>query len=206
MEAVRALRGVDLDFVGFILAPSKRQVSLSQLTELTKAVPPGIKKVGVWVNPALSEVVEAVEQARLDVVQLHGQESPSFCEKLKQACSVEIIKTFHVGEEETALPNDAYGATIDYMLLDTYDPRLAGGTGKAFQWGKIEDFRRWCQAHDAQLIVAGGITPENIEELLERHRLDGVDVANGVETEGKKDQAKIKIMAEKVKRYDNSAK
>ncbi|RKD25713.1 hypothetical protein BEP19_01870 [Ammoniphilus oxalaticus] len=206
LDGVRKLQGQAVDYVGFILAPSKRQITVEQLAELTPHVPTGMKKVGVWVNPTFEEVVAAVQKAGLDAVQLHGHEPPSFCEQVKQACSVDLIKVFHVGEgRSTALP-EAYGAVIDYALLDTYDPQLAGGTGKAFNWEQIGRYREWCDEHGVQLLVAGGITAENVTDLLSHYAIDGVDLASGVETDGKKDVVKIKTLAEKVKRYGNSSK
>lgn len=207
VESVHLLKNREVDFVGFILAPSKRQVNLKTLDELVKEVPGGIKKVGVFVNPDFSEVSEVLEKVSLDVIQLHGQESPEFCKRVRETFPVQVIKAFHVGDAaEGYTVEPGYGSTIDYMLLDTYDPSMAGGTGKAFKWEKIAYFQEWCKSHGIELWVAGGITPDNVSDLLLHFQIDGIDVASGVESEGKKDKDKIKTLVERVKGYGNSPK
>ena len=204
-ESVSYLKGQDVDFVGFILAPSKRQVNLETLAHLIEGVPAGIKKVGVMVNPDFSDVERVLESVPLDVIQLHGQETAEFCQRIKQHFSVEVIKAFHVGDQHKGLIDPDYATSIDYMLLDTYDAALAGGTGKAFNWEHITRYYEWCQENDIELLVAGGITPENVEELVSKFPIHGVDVASGVERDGKKDREKIKTLVERVKGYDNES-
>lgn len=198
-ESISHLHGQDVDFVGFILAPSKRQITTETLAELVKEVPSGMKKVGVMVNPDFSDVEDLLNTVPLDVIQLHGQETPEFCQRVKQNFSVEVIKVFHVGDEGASLIDPQYGSVIDYMLLDTYDPAVAGGTGKAFNWEQITSYQKWCNERQIELLVAGGITPENVEDLVSKYSIHGVDVASGVESNGKKDKEKIKTLVEKVK-------
>lgn len=201
------LEGLPIDFVGFILAPSKRQVSTEQLQELLPFVPKGIKKVGVFIQPDVQELKRVLDAAPLDVVQLHGNEDPSFCRHVKKAWGVEVIKAFHVGKEGgLALPSSEYGSAIDYLLLDTFDPQAAGGTGKSFNWEMIPAYQEWCAKHHVKLLIAGGITLDNVEQLLMQCQIDGIDVASGVETEGKKDLNKVKDLAERVKRNASCTK
>jgi len=202
LESISYLRGQDVDFVGFILAPSKRQITIETLAELVQEVPAGMKKVGVMVNPEFSDVEKVLQTVALDVIQLHGQETPEFCKRIKQTFPVEIIKVFHVGEKAGPI-DPQYGSVIDYMLLDTFDPAVAGGTGKAFNWEQITIYQKWCNERQIELLVAGGITPDNVENLISRFCIQGIDVASGVESNGKKDQEKIKTLVEKVKGYDS---
>lgn len=201
LSSLSDLQGLSVDFVGFILAPSKRQVSLEQLQELLPHVPHGIKKVGVFIQPDVEQLERVFQVAPLDVIQLHGDEEPAFCRYIKDTWGVEVIKAFHVGKEgSVSLPSQEYGSVIDYLLLDTFDPQAAGGTGKSFNWGIIPAYQEWCSEHHVKLLVAGGITVENVDGLLSQCQIDGIDVASGVETNGIKDVNKVKEMAERVKR------
>ncbi|MEW9669757.1 phosphoribosylanthranilate isomerase [Ammoniphilus sp. 3BR4] len=207
VQSIAYLESTDVDLVGFILAPSKRRVSLDKLPLLLEAVPTGKKKVGVFVNPSLEELRSLLKEVTFDVIQLHGQETPAFCRALKQEFPVEIIKAVHIeADEQSSLPDQEYGACIDYLLLDTFDKQAAGGTGKTFRWEVIPAYQQWCVQYDVKLLVAGGITPENVGQLIGEWPLDGVDVASGVETEGKKDKEKIMRLVERVKEYGSSAK
>lgn len=207
VESIAFLEYMEVDLVGFILAPSKRQVPLEQLPMLLEAVPAGKKKVGVFVNPSLEELRKILHEVKFDVIQLHGQETPSFCKVLKEEFPVEIIKVVHIdAREQMNLPDEEYGLYIDYLLLDTFDKQAAGGTGKTFRWEVIPAYQQWCVNHHVKLLVAGGITPENVGQLIAQWPLDGVDLASGVETEGRKDREKIKRLVERVKEYGGSSK
>lgn len=205
LTSIRHLHGLDVDFVGFILAPSKRQVSIETLAELVAAVPNSMKKVGVMVDPNFSEVETVLTRVPLDVIQLHGKETPEFCQRVKNTFSVEIMKVFHVGDGKESLIDPRYGSVIDYILLDTYDPSVAGGTGKSFNWDCIPHYQKWCNERNIELLVAGGITEDNVEDLLTTFVVHGVDVASGIESNGTKDKEKIKTLVEKVKGYDSKS-
>ncbi|RXT13915.1 phosphoribosylanthranilate isomerase [Ammoniphilus sp. CFH 90114] len=206
VEDIVKLESVDIDFVGFILAPSKRRVPLEKLPTLVEAVPAGKKKVGVFVNPSLTEIRDVMSIAKLDVVQLHGQETPSLCKEIKGEFGVEIIKVVHIDSTESMpLPLGEYGDYIDFLLLDTFDKKMAGGTGKTFRWEVIPAYQQWCVDHHVKLLVAGGITPENVGQLISDWPLGGVDVASGIETEGKKALVKMLQLVERVKEYGGRA-
>jgi phosphoribosylanthranilate isomerase len=201
-DSIAGLIGLDVNMAGFILAPSKRRVSLDRLKELTRAVPVGIKKVGVFVNPSLEEITATVEQGQLDVVQLHGEESPEFCKQVKKTLGVEIIKAWHIGrlpDDEALSRMEQYKEGMDYLLLDTYDPSEAGGTGKAFRWDILPVFHKWCTQQNIPLMVAGGIKVDNVLQLLSGWQLHGIDVSSGIETEGLKDKKKMKDIIERVR-------
>lgn len=204
--SLMALDGVDLDFAGFILAPSKRQITEDQLAAIIADVPSGIKKVGVLVDPTLEEIERILSRSPLDVIQLHGQESPQFCRQVKENWNVELIKAFHIKKESLELPSSDYEPWIDYLLLDTFDPQAAGGTGKSFCWEQIPPYHQWCLDHQVKLMVAGGIHAQNAGQLLADWPLDGIDVASGVETDGVKDIQKVRELVERVKGNVNRAK
>lgn len=205
IDSLNKLKELDVDLVGFILAPSKRRVPTETLRDLLEAVPEGMKKVGVFVNPSFEELEKLFVDARLDIIQLHGQESPEFCKEAKQRFSTQIIKAVHIGAGEGELPSEEYGPWIDYLLLDTFDTQAAGGTGKTFRWDVIPTYHKWCDKYQVKLLVAGGITPENVQELVGQWPLDGIDVASGIETEGSKDRNKIERLVKGVKKHGGSS-
>ncbi|MBP1933442.1 phosphoribosylanthranilate isomerase [Ammoniphilus resinae] len=191
-----------VDMVGFIFAPSKRQVQLKDFPALQEAVPAGLKKVGVFVNPTEEELDAVFQLGKLDIVQLHGGESASFCKEVKQNYAVEVIKAIPVGSD-LAGKMEQYAEVIDYLLLDTYEPTVAGGTGKTFQWEQIPKFYTWCEQYKVKLLVAGGIHAENVCSLIESWPLHGVDVSSGIETNGVKDIGKIELFLERVENNGN---
>ncbi|GAB7387521.1 phosphoribosylanthranilate isomerase [Bacillaceae bacterium] len=212
VEVLKSISNLEIDFCGFVFAESKRRVSPQRAAELCAAAGLRAKKVGVFVDPDLREIDAVVRKVPLDYVQLHGRETPEFCARVKREFGVGVIKAFHVrageaGEpwerETVPLPDERYGQAIDWLLLDTYDQRAAGGTGKTFRWETIPAYQEWAGRFGLPVIVAGGISAENVAALLEAYRPDAVDVSSGVETNGRKDEAKIAEFVERVKRFAN---
>ncbi|GGG57739.1 hypothetical protein GCM10010918_08510 [Paenibacillus radicis (ex Gao et al. 2016)] len=156
--------------------------------------------VGVFVNASAEELRHAVSTAGLDVVQLHGEESPGFCRNVKQELGVDVWKVFSIRPETTEPPQSAeeklapYKGVIDAVLIDT----AGGGTGVAFDWQVIAEYRAAANAIGVPLYVAGGLHPDNVTELLDGYMPDGIDVSSGVETEGHKDIDKIRLFVRKV--------
>jgi phosphoribosylanthranilate isomerase len=139
--------------------------------------------VGVFVNPELDEVTRAVEDEGLTMVQLNGEEGPSFCSEVARRSGVKVIKAVHVSSAA-----DVHGAEAfrtDFHLFDRRGKGLWGGTGESFDWGLLRDRRS-----EVPAIVAGGLRPENVAEAIEVAAPYAVDVASGVEAEpGRKDHA-----------------
>ncbi|MBO7744104.1 phosphoribosylanthranilate isomerase [Paenibacillus sp. MWE-103] len=203
---VRAMDGLPIDEVGFIFAKSRRQVAPELAAELIAGVrrlrnAEGIapRTVGVFVNPTLDDLRETLRIAPLDVVQLHGEESPSFCEEAKAAFGIAVWKVLSVTPEDGADPDSdgprrlrPYIGSVDAFLIDT----AGGGTGKTFAWPVIDRYQE--AAGGVPLYVAGGLQPDNVVELVRRYSPGGVDVSSGVETEGLKDMTKIRLFAERV--------
>jgi len=150
-----ALQSMGVHYIGFIFYPSSKRYVLDKLslTELANFKPVGVKKVGVFVNEPLEQLLETVEAAGLDLVQLHGDESPDYCATARQ--KVETIKVFRVG---AAVPDfAAYEAVVEYFLFDT-DSALYGGTGQHFNWELIKGV-----TIPKPFFLSGGIGPNDIQ-------------------------------------------
>ncbi len=175
------------DALGFVFAPGRRRISPGRAGEITSRLPPFVSRVGVFVNPTLEEVADAVDRARIDTVQLHGDETPEFC----RALGLKVIKSFAVSREADLAPAGSY--RVDAYLLDARVPGRRGGTGRTFDWRLAANFRA------GPLILAGGLTPENVREAINIAGPYAVDVSSGVETDGQKDPVKIREFVRRVK-------
>jgi phosphoribosylanthranilate isomerase len=202
---IKSIVNLPIDHIGFIFAKSKRQVTPKQAGEMirfvtTKAESPPLS-VGVFVNPTKQELEDVLKVAKLDVIQLHGTESPEFCQWVKDHLQVKVFKVFFVSSKlqdvETILM--PYAAVIDALLLDTYDPVVGGGTGKTFAWDCIPTYQQWTKKLNIPLLIAGGLDASNVTGLLETYEPDGVDVSSGVEINGIKDINKVMDFVERVK-------
>jgi phosphoribosylanthranilate isomerase len=141
--------------------------------------------VGVFVNPELGEVAKAVENAGLTMVQLNGEEGPSFCGEVARRSGVKVIKAVHVASAADVHAAGTYHT--DYHLFDRRGDGLWGGTGESFDWVLLRERRS-----DVPAIVAGGLRPENVAEAIAVTHPFAVDVASGVEAEpGRKDHAAL---------------
>ncbi|CAH0118759.1 MULTISPECIES: phosphoribosylanthranilate isomerase [unclassified Paenibacillus] len=225
VELLESMINLPVDQVGFVFAKSKRQVDAEKARTMIdfiraqKGFAP--LTVGVFVNPAKEELQAVLSKAELDVVQLHGQETPEFCRWVKETFGVQVYKSCSIataredggtaasGAENAAgvaVLKDgameriaAYAGAVDAILLDTYDPEQAGGSGKAFAWDRIPRYQAWAREAGVKLLVAGGLDADNVAGLIEAYGPDGVDVSSGVETDGVKDIAKITAFVERVK-------
>lgn len=207
VEVLKSMVNLPVDYVGFVFARSKRQISGSRAAELLTvlrewsagAAP---QSVGVFVNPSLEELDDCLRQAPLDILQLHGTESPEFCRKVKETYGVKIFKAFAVKTDGTVHAGAAlaeYEGVLDGLLLDTYDPKYGGGSGIAFDWEAAEPYRKWAKERGIPFLAAGGLHSGNVRTLIETLQPDGVDVSSGVETDGVKDIAKMTAFVERVK-------
>ena len=139
--------------------------------------------VGVFVNPALEEVAKAVEDAGLTMVQLNGEEGPSFCAEVARKTGVKVVKAVHVASAADVHAAEAF--RTDFHLFDKRGKGLWGGSGESFDWGLLAERRSQVPA-----ILAGGLRPENVAEAIAATHPYAVDVASGVEAEpGRKDHA-----------------
>jgi phosphoribosylanthranilate isomerase len=220
MDMLASITHLPIAHIGFVFAKSKRQVTAEQAGEmiqyLKRIALNGVSvplTVGVFVNPDEEELERILQTAPLDVVQLHGQETPDFCGLVKGRFGVQVFKAVSLQKsnaadlsyEEVAEQLDPYLDTIDAVLLDTYDPIYGGGSGKTFAWEYIPVYQEWANGAGVKLLVAGGLLPDNVTQLLSEYQPDGVDVSSGVETDGVKDVAKITAFVERVNHYGAGA-
>lgn len=179
------------DAVGFIFAPSKRQIAPGLARDIARRLPAEILTVGVFRDELPARVVDVVHQAGLQAAQLHGRESAESTRYVKQHLPV-VIKAFAAGDPALTRA-DEFGA--DALLLDSPQP----GSGQVFDWTLAEN-----RSDDSRIILAGGLDPTNVADAIARVRPWGVDVASGVEDDrgepGHKDARKVKAFVEAAKR------
>ncbi|MDP9005653.1 MAG: phosphoribosylanthranilate isomerase [Actinomycetota bacterium] len=163
------------DAVGFVFAPSPRQIAAQLVRDIVRRLPPEVLTVGVFRDEAPERVVEIVGTSGLRAAQLHGRERPAQTQWVKARVPV-VIKAFTAGDPGIAQAGD-HGA--DLVLVDSANP----GSGRVFDWSLAEDVPA-----RLRLVLAGGLHPDNVAEAIARVRPFGVDVASGVESEpGRKD-------------------
>lgn len=170
------------DLIGFVFADSKRRIAVEKAVEIGQKVK-RISKVGVFVNRPLKEVQEIAQCCQLDFVQLHGEETPDYCQSVGRP----VIKAFRVGCDFSIKKCKEY--PVDWILLDSFTPGQYGGTGITFDWQSMKSF---ASQLPIPVMAAGGLTPENIGEAIFTLSPKGIDVSGGVETGGKKDDEKIR--------------
>lgn len=189
--------------LGFMcVRQSPRYVTLSQIQAivdrlLASSIGQCVDRVGVFANAGLEEIVQVVESGNLTAVQLHGAESPQFCRDLRAALpDVELIKALRVRDSATLVQLNVYYGAIDTLLLDAYDPKALGGTGKTLDWSSLQQFRP-----DCPWLLAGGLTPVNVLQALRLTQPDGIDLSSGVErAPGDKDLQKVAQLFEQLQR------
>ena len=179
------------DFLGFVFAKSKRRILPEQATEIIRGLPAHVKSVGVFVNESKEEIQRIAQLTHLDYIQLHGAETPEFCASL----GLPIIKAFSIKQEKDLDVLKDYDC--DYYLVDSPGVQYAGGSGIPFDWDLLQSK----QLPQEQLILAGGLTNENVSMAIAKIKPKIVDVSSGVETDGEKDPIKIKSFIETVKTY-----
>ncbi len=205
---IESMIKLPVDYIGFVFARSKRQVTpeaAGEMAEVLDGFEVRPQAVGVFVDPDKETLEHTVRTAKLDVVQLHGEESPELCKWAKESLRVKVFKVFSVKPESGGGAVDrqllSYANVIDGILLDTFDPLVGGGSGKTFSWDAIPDYLAAARNMKVPLIVAGGLDADNVGELIETYGPDGVDVSSGVETDGEKDIEKIKSFVERVRSH-----
>ena len=182
------------DAIGLVFAPSRRHVTVAQARRIAAEIPPFVTKVGVFVDDDLARIHEVADAVRLDAVQLHGSESPEFA----SALPLPVIKAIRMRDRRSAASMQAY--QVSAFLLDSFEPDLAGGTGKAFNWALAAGLQA-----SAPLILAGGLTAANVQQALETVHPFGVDVSSGVETDGRKDPRKIREFIARVREWNGAS-
>jgi phosphoribosylanthranilate isomerase len=176
--------------IGFIFyKKSPRGVSVKTAKEICSKLPPFVNRVGVFVNETAEKINRITDRCGLDTVQLHGDESPAFCRKIK----ARVIKAVRVKDALSLKEMSRY--TVDGFLLDTYKENQWGGTGKVFDWELAVRAKKY-----GPVILAGGLNPRNVKEAIKKVKPYGVDVSSGIEqSPGKKDPKKVKAFLKAVR-------
>ena len=181
-----ALAAVDAgaDALGFVFfKESPRHIFPEEAARIIAQLPPFIQTVGLFVNENIAAVKETADLCRLDLLQLHGDETPEQCHQLEHR----VIKAFRIKDLNSLDPIVDY--RVSGFLLDAYSPSAYGGTGMVFNW---EIAAEAMKRHN-RIILAGGLTPENVADAIRSVRPYAVDVSSGVETSpGKKDHQKVR--------------
>ncbi|OFP45049.1 N-(5'-phosphoribosyl)anthranilate isomerase [Streptococcus sp. HMSC067H01] len=180
-EAVETAVSAGADYIGFVFAPSKRQVTLEQAAELSKLIPTDVKKVGVFVSPSRAQLLEAIEKVGLDLVQVHSQVADDLFEDLPCG-SIQAVQV----DEGGHVPN----SQADYLLFDA----PVAGSGQTFDWGRLDTTEL-----ARPFFIAGGLNEDNVARAIQHFSPFAVDVSSGVETDGQKDHEKIRRFIERVK-------
>lgn len=180
------------DAIGFIFFKrSPRNISQKEAKEIIVRLPPFVETVGVFVNETSDRVNRIAENCRLGAVQLHGEESPALCRRVKR----KVIKAFRVKNADSL--NNMSNYDVSGFLLDSYKEDSSGGTGQIFDWNLALRAKK-----QGSVILAGGLNPYNVYTAIHRVKPYGVDVCSGVESiPGKKDQNKIKEFIKSVRRF-----
>lgn len=181
-----------VDALGIIFAPSPRQVTPEQAHDIINSLPPFIKTVGVFVDEDLSTIRDIVDFCGIDMIQLHGNESPEFCSNLMP----HTIKAFRLKDASSLSSMRPYRGQIRAMLLDTYKKGIKGGTGKTFDW----DLALMAGKSGIPVILSGGLSPSNIQRAISVVKPYAVDVNSGIEKiPGKKSPILMKQLMETIR-------
>ena len=199
VETIPAIVDAKPDYMGLVFAPSKRQVTVDQAKILVEELHRGyakkygsdtehdkngtIKTVGVFVNETVENLVTIANEANLDAVQLHGDEDEAFIQSLKEPTNVEVWKAVQI--RSAADVEKWIDSSADMLLFDAYHKDERGGTGEVFDWSSLDAFER-------PFMLAGGIDSTNVARAIRTVRPYGIDISSGIETNGVKDDEKIK--------------
>jgi phosphoribosylanthranilate isomerase len=178
------------DAIGFIFCKkSPRSVTMKLVREIVLELPPFVDTVGVFVDETAAQINKIADHCNLDLIQLHGNESPAFCKRMRRR----VIKAFRVKDMQSV--KKLSGFQVSGFLLDTFSESLHGGTGKVFDWNLALPAKKF-----GPVIMAGGLTPNNVRQAVQQVRPYGVDVCSGVESQpGIKDHKKIRAFLKNAK-------
>ena len=205
IETIPAVIEANPDYMGLVFAPSKRQVTVDQAKTLVEELHKQyanrynrdaeqysnqtlihqefIKTVGIFVNETLDNLVTIATEVNLDAVQLHGDEDEAFIQSLKERTNVEVWKAVQIRSAADA--ESWIDSSADMLLFDAYHKDERGGTGEVFDWSCLDEFER-------PFMLAGGIDSTNVARAIRTVRPYGIDISSGIETDGVKDDEKIK--------------
>jgi len=198
-ENIEAVAALNPDYMGFIFYENSPRYIETASREMLKAIPAPIQKTAVFVNKSAGEISGLIDSLNLDAIQLHGNESPDFVGSFRD--KVKVIKAFGVDEAFDFDKLNGYSGKVDYFLFDTKTEKH-GGSGKPFDWSVLNQYQL-----DVPFFLSGGISPENLEEVmaLNHPQLYGVDLNSKFEdTPGVKNIEYLKKAFETVKKTYNN--
>lgn len=188
IEAAEVAVEAGANLIGFVFARSKREITPEKAAQIATSIPNSVKKVGVFVNETAENMIDIAETVDLDMIQLHGDETSELVAQLPY----KTIKAFSIDSvDEKALK--AFDA--DYYLIDSPPKIHRGGSGETFDWNLVTQLN----IDPEKLILAGGLSVDNIKQAIHTVQPAGIDVSSGVETDGQKDHDKIKQFIIKAK-------
>lgn len=199
-DQAQAIADLGASALGFICVPqSPRYIPPAAIQAITTRLPETngvglpLARIGVFANASLDTLMQTLAIAPLTGVQLHGDESVQFCWELRQLLPVvEIIKALRVRSPQTLMQVHDYQDVVDTLLLDAYSPQAWGGTGTTWNWDLLQGFQP-----GMPWLLAGGLTPDNVVEAVQRAQPEGIDLSSGVErSPGDKDLSKVKRLVE----------
>ncbi|MFA6610008.1 MAG: phosphoribosylanthranilate isomerase [Candidatus Omnitrophota bacterium] len=184
-----------VDMLGFVFSKdSKRYVEPRTAEDIVNELPQSVKRAGVFVNEERAKVLEIAQDAALDILQFHGDETPEYCKSFKG--SYKVIKAFRLKDKESLKKVNEYD--VDFYLFDTFSVDARGGTGEVFNWDLLKDFEVL-----KPVILSGGLTPKNVQSAIKELAPYGVDVSTGVEkSPGKKDHELMKKFIDNVRKAE----
>ncbi len=189
MEDALLAHSLGADMLGFVFAESKRKITPEDASKIIDEIPQFTLTVGVFVNEKEQRVRETLELCGLDLLQFHGDESPSYILRFRER----VIKSFRIKDKRSLKAIPKYKA--DVYLLDTYSPKEYGGTGEVFNWDLAVEAKKF-----GPIILSGGLNPDNVEEAIRKVNPFAVDVSSGVESSpGKKDKKKLEEFVKRVR-------
>ena len=188
------------DYIGFVFAKTRRFVTDQQASDMRRSLDRRIQAVGVFVNEPLTHVIDLCDSGVINVVQLHGGEPETYIRELKQKTNIPVIKAVRVQSVEQVTKQMSQEA--DYMLYDTYKEGEPGGTGERFSLEILKESFLWLREKGQSIkpyFLAGGLDCGNVAKVLDQMACYAVDVSTGVETDGVKDEGKIRKFIETVR-------
>ncbi|MFN2745597.1 MULTISPECIES: phosphoribosylanthranilate isomerase [Bacillus] len=197
LEDLRLTVRSKADYLGFIFADSKRAADPAVVKSWRSQVDTGEKKlVGVFVNEDCRRIAEIVKDVRLDVIQLHGDETVEDIKHLRSITDCEIWKALHHGSE-TIAKMKAAAPYADGFVIDSSVKGMRGGTGISFSWESVPEYKETAAGAGKRLLIAGGVNPESVADLL-RWEPPGIDLASGIEENGHKSGKLINLLEERM--------
>lgn len=196
VEQGKAIASFGATALGFICVPtSPRFISATEIKMIIEEITSSIALIGVFANAYPDLIIDTAMEAGLTGIQLHGEESPQFCQGIKERLpDIELIKAFRVKNLQTLEQIPLYTPYIDTLLLDAYHPHQLGGTGKTIDSQLLTEFKS-----PLPWFLAGGLTPDNIIEAVQLFQPDGIDLSSGVErSPGDKDLVKVKQLFDQI--------